>query len=479
MSDELRDFDAVALAALIANNDVSALEVLEATIERATELNPALNAITHTTYDKARASLDGLPCGPFRGVPMFIKDLWPGEAGEPHYRGVRGLQAADNRAPGDSHIVTEYRNAGFVLCGRTNTPEMGLGATTEPLSTGACHNPWNQDHGTGGSSGGAAAAVAAGILPAANASDGGGSIRIPAAMCGLVGLKPSRGRVSMGPYSDEWGQSVQHVVSRTMRDTAAILDATSGHYPGDGVLAPTPTRPYGELSDTSLPRLRIGLLNRPIRDGLTIDPEVAAATDAAATLLASLGHEVELSSPAALDDQELIRSFGPALAAGAAAGVDEVAATLGRPINDDDIEPWTRFIADRGREVRGPAVITAQKQIMTFRRRMASWWAEGFDLLLTPTCLRPAPKLGEMAPDNPDQLAVQTTTLHYSSLTQPFNFTGQPALSLPLAMSGSGLPIGAQFVAAYGREDQLVALGFELEQAAPWIDRRPPLFATR
>ncbi|HBM56652.1 MAG TPA: amidase, partial [Acidimicrobiaceae bacterium] len=228
-NDELAGEDAVGLADRIRRGDLSPVEAVQATIDRIERLDGDLNAVIHKQFEDALelAASPDLPDGPFRGVPMLLKDLWAEEAGRPHHAGIQALKDADHRSTIDSNMVTRYKEAGFVIVGRTNTPELGLVATTESLAYGPCRNPWNTGHGTGGSSGGAAAAVASGMLPAANASDGGGSIRIPAAMCGLVGLKPSRGRVSMGPVKEEWGLSVQHVVCHTMRDSAAILDATA------------------------------------------------------------------------------------------------------------------------------------------------------------------------------------------------------------------------------------------------------------
>ena len=279
----------------------------------------------------------------------------------------------------------------------------------------------------------------------------------------------------MGPHMDEWGNSVQHVVCHTVRDSAAILDATHGPRAGDGVIAPPPSTPYVESVRRDPGRLRIGFLDRAIRSNTEIDGEVADAVRSIAQHLDGLGHDVESSAPDVLLDESRITAWGPAFAAGTAASVAAVATEIGRDIQDGDVEPWTRFIAERAAQFPPASVIAAQRAMMTFRRDAAAWWAGGFDLLLTATCLRPAPILGEMAPDNDDLAAVQNTTLHYSQMTQPFNVTGQPAISLPLAMSSDGLPIGIQFVAAYGREDLLLTLAAQLEAETPWADRRSPL----
>jgi len=474
-SDDFADLDAVATADIIRRGEASCEEVFDAAVARLDRLNPSLNAVIHPTLDAARAALAHLPDGPFRGVPFLIKDLWACEAGQPHHQGVQALRAAGVTATETSHLVTRYRQAGFVSLGRTNTPELGAGATTEPLAYGPTRNPWDLNRGAGGSSGGSAAAVAAGIVPVANASDGGGSIRIPAAMCGLVGLKPSRGRMSMGPHQDEWGQSVQHVVCHTIRDSAAILDATAGPMPGDGVIAPAPAVSYRDVITQPLGPLRIGMLDTPIRSGTVIDPDVADTVRATAAHLEDLGHFVTGDAPAALREESRIMAWSPAFTAATAASLAAIEEQVGHPLSSDDVEPWTQFIASRAASFSPADVIAAQRSMMLFRRELADWWTQGFDLLLTATCLRPAPKLGEMAPDNADLASVQNTTLHYSQLTQPFNVSGQPALSLPLGQSRDGLPIGVQFVAAYGREDLLLQLGAQLEASLGWEGRRPAI----
>jgi amidase len=476
MTDDLARLDAVALAELVRTGQASPLELVDATIERVERLDPHVNAVIHRTFDKARRiAADELPDGPFRGVPFLLKDLWPAGAGDPHHQGVKALKKANHTAEHDSNITVAYRRAGFVLCGRTNTPELGLVATTEPLAQGPSRNPWDTSRSTGGSSGGAAAAVAAGMLPAANASDGGGSIRIPAAMCGLVGLKPSRGRISMGPGQDEWGNSVQHVVAHTVRDSAAILDATAYPFPGDGVIAPTDGQPYADQVGRPARALRVGVLDTSTRSDITLQPDIAAAVGEAAALIERLGHHVEVSHPAALEDEELLAEFIALWAAGAAASVDRVGGWIGRPLGPDDVEPATWAMAEAGRGVSGPDVLRMQAAQTSFRRDLASWWTDGFDLLLTATCMRTAPKLDELTSTEDDPMRGLISSIPYAANAAPFNVSGQPAVSLPLARSESGLPIGIQLVADYGREDLLFQIAGQLEVEVDWSAVRSPL----
>jgi amidase len=476
MTDDLARLDAVALAELVRTGRASPGELVDATIARIEQLDPEVNAVIHPLFEKARSlAADELPDGPFRGVPMLLKDLWPASEGDPWHQGVRGLKEAGYTADRDANLTTAYRRAGFVICGRTNTPELGLLATTEPLAHGPSRNPWDTSRGTGGSSGGAAAAVAAGMVPAANASDGGGSIRIPAAMCGLVGLKPSRGRVSMGPDQDEWGNSVQHVVCHTVRDSAAILDATASPFPGDGVIAPTSGQPYLHQVGRPTRQLRIGMLDTSANTGIDLPSDIADAVRDAGTRLERLGHHVDVSHPPVLDDESLVAEFAALWMVGAAAALDRVSVWLGRPVGREDVEPATWAMAEAGRGVTGPDVMRMLATQTTYRREMAAWWADGHDLLLTATSMRTAPRLGDLVATEDDPLRALTSSIPYAINTAPFNTTGQPAISLPLARSDDGLPIGIQLVAGYGREDILFQVAGQLEAEVAWAERRAPL----
>ncbi len=481
MSDPLALLDATAQADLVRRGEVSPLDLVDAAIARIERLDPELNAVIHTSFERARERARGpLPDGPFRGVPFLLKDLDVLAAGEPMHAGTRFLKEASWIAPHDSYLVERFAAAGLITVGKTNTPEFGLNITTEPEAYGASRNPWNPAHSTGGSSGGSAAAVAAGLVPLAHASDGGGSIRIPASECGLVGLKPSRGRISMGPeHGEYWGGLViSHVVSRSVRDTAVALDAVSGVMPGDPYTAPAPRRPFAAAPAVPPHGLRIGFV-RHVPNGLVdLHPDCIAAADAAAALLARLGHDVEAAHPAAMGEIEPTSThFTTLVCAWVAASLARWGDELQRPIVAGDVEPATWLFAEIGRGVTAEQYIRTLQELQCYTRRMAAWWDDGFDVLVTPTLGEPPPRLGELVPPADDPLAGLERALGVMPFTAMFNITGQPAISLPLHWNDAGLPIGVQLVAAYGREDLLLDLAAQLEQAQPWVDRRPPLHA--
>ena len=473
MIDE-RDYvvhDAVGLAALVRAGEVSAGELVEAAIRRIEAHNGDLNAVIHELYDKARAAAESpdLPDGPFRGVPMLLKDLWPASAGDPVHLGMTVLRDAGYVHPTDGNQVTCLRRAGFVFVGRTNTPELGLVATTEPLAYGPTRNPWNTERSAGGSSGGSAAAVASGMVPVAGGGDGGGSIRIPSALCGLVGLKPSRGRVSNGPMEDESGLSVVHVLARTVRDTAALLDVQAVPFPGDTVIAPRPERPFAQEIFGKPRRLRVGVRVDSPGDGrVEVDPECVAAAERAALLLEGLGHTVEATGPAALSDERLLANFAKTWGVSTAFALDQVGEMIGRELTPDDVEPATWYSAERGRKTPGTDVLKTQAATQLFGRAMAAWWDDGWDLLVTPATARPAPLIGELVstPDNVLQSFINS--LPYGTFTLPFNLSGQPAISIPMGHTADGLPVGAQLAAAYAREDLLLQVAAQIEATNPW-----------
>ncbi len=482
MPDEISLLDAVAQAELVRRGEVKPLELVEAAIARIEDLDPRLGAVIARQFERARAAAAApdLPDGPFRGVPLLLKDLGAHLDGDPVHCGMEALKRADWHASGETYFAAKLRRAGFVGLGRTNTPELGLLPTTEPRAHGSTCNPWKTTHSAGGSSGGSAAAVVSGMVAAAHASDGGGSIRIPANHCGLVGLKPTRGRNSFGPdLGERWaGFSVEGVVTRSVRDTAALLDVTSGAMPGDPYAAPPPARPFLEEVGAPPGRLRVGFLKSAPRDGET-HPDCVAAVEGAARRLESLGHAVEESSPEALQDAAAVGAFVTVITSCTARAIDAWGEKIGRTLGEHDVEPLTWALVQMGRGYGASQYVAAVEFTHAFSRRMASWWQGGFDLLLTPTCAAAPPPLGhfEPAPDNPLQGFLRAVP--FSVFTTHFNATGQPAVSLPLHQSGEGLPIGVQLVAATGREDLLLRVAAQLEEAHPWAERLPEVHASR
>ena len=399
--------DATEQARMIRDGEASPSELVDEAIERLERLNPQLNAVIHPLLDQAREiAAAQLPDGPFRGVPFLVKDLSCYMKGAPVHEGMRAVRDAGYVADHDMWLTQKLRQAGFVILGRTNTPELGILPTTEPVAYGPTHNPWELNHSPGGSSGGSAAAVAAGIVAAAHANDGGGSIRIPASHCGLVGLKPTRARVSLAPdFGDVLGGLViELAVTRSVRDAAAILDAVHGPAPGDPYGAPPPARPYLQEVGADPGRLRIGIMTQPVGGQFETHAECVAAAENAAKLLEELGHHVELSHPSALDDPQEIANFLVRWTAGVDWNIKYWSAKIGREIGPDDVEPCTWALAEQGRSSTAADLLRANEQAHASSRRIASWWSdEGFDLLLTPTCAEPPPRLGsfESPPDNP------------------------------------------------------------------------------
>ena len=469
--DDVLWMDATAQAALVRSGQISPAELAAAALSRIEAVDGAINAVIHRRFDTALAEIEkGLPDGPFHGVPFLIKDLFADSAGDPAHNGNRALRDAGWRAQKDSWLIARYRKAGFSFLGRTNTPELGLVPVTEPHAYGATRNPYDMARSPGGSSGGSAAAVAAGMVAVAHASDGGGSIRIPSSMCGLVGLKPSRGRSTLGPDRDESGLSVQHVVARSVRDTAALLDVGSGPARGDMVIAPPPARPYTDELSVRPRGLRIGMLAENPGGALHADCE--AAVRSAAQLLENLGHHVAEEYPSI--DPESGRRFIARWAVNTRLSVLGIGAMLGREVRPDDVEPLTWAMASVAEQMHAVDYAQAIAASAAFTRRLSRFW-EDHDLLLTPTLGEPPPLIGELEPPADDPFATQAHTASLVPFTTHFNVSGQPAISLPLHVNGSGLPIGIQLVAAYGREDLLIQIAAQLEEAAPWSDRRPAL----
>nr|WP_249420038.1 amidase family protein [Rhabdothermincola salaria] len=468
--------DAWGQADLVRRGEVTPSELVDAAIARIEAVDPALNAVIHRRFDAARAEAAGpLPDGPLRGVPFLVKDLDLHIAGEPLHCGTRFLADAGSTSATDDTLTERFRAAGLVILGRTNTPEFGTTITTEPVAAGPTRNPWNTEHSTGGSSGGSGAAVASMMVPAAHASDGGGSIRIPASECGLVGLKPTRGRTPLGPrYAEHWnGAVINGVVTRSVRDTALFLDVMSGPAPGDPFVTPPPARPYVQQVGADPGIVRIGLLDRPAQSDVVADPVVGETLRAVGGLLENLGHRVEASHPEAMGDPDFSRHFITIMAANLRADLDEWETTLGRTIGGDELEPANAMFAAIGGATSAADHLAATRWQHRWARRMAEWWDGGFDLLCCPVINGTPPPLGWLS--DPEKGLDRVTEL--MQYTAQFNVTGQPAISLPLAWTDDGLPIGIQLVAAFGREDLLVRVASELQGAQDWTLRLPPVHA--
>jgi amidase len=471
MADDALDLDATAQAERVARGELSAAELVEAAIRRFEARNPELGAFVHPALERAleRARDPALPQGPFRGVPFAMKDIGGHEAGLPYHAGMAFLKRAGWIEREDAYLTRRFRAAGLVSLGRTSTPELALLPTTEPEAYGPTRNPWDRGRSAGGSSGGAAAAVAGGIVAAAHASDGGGSIRGPASMCGLVGLKPTRGRCSFGPsLGERWsGFSNEFVLTRSVRDAAALLDAAAGPMPGDPYFAPQPAQPFAAESRDRRP-LRVGFRADAPR-GIEVDPEVAAAVRDSALLLESLGHRVEEAHPEALDDAGHVGLYVNVVAANVARALEAWSARIGSRIGAEDVEPLTWAIAERGRAFSAAEHLAHLEGVHAFGRQLARWWESGFDLLLTPTQAAPPPRLGWITSTREEPLRAFLRAAPYGVYTLPFNLSGQPAISLPAARTrAEGLPIGIQLVARFGAEALLLRVARELEAARPW-----------
>lgn len=463
------DTDALGLAELIRGGALSAPEVLEDFLTRAAAVNPQINAITDLLADEARAAIAaGLPDGPFTGVPFLYKQLVSSLAGQPTTAGSRLL--LDRPAAQDSEAVRRARAAGLVIAGRTTTSEFGLSPDTVTELYGTTRNPWDLTRTPGGSSGGAAAAVAAGLLPMAHATDGGGSIRIPAACCGLFGLKPTRARITAGPETGEGlaGLAVQGVVSRSVRDSAAWFDAMSGPMPGDPYAAPPLGGSCLAATRSGPPgRLRIAL-STTTPAGTPVAPEVAAATRDTAHLLAELGHHVFEAAPV-FDLEAMQQGFFAIFAANCAATIARITGSPTLPAAG--IEPLTRAIAEQGKALPVTTYINHQQALQREARRIARFFAD-YDIWLTPTlgCLPPQLPFFDIGTSDPQ--AWYARLQEFSPWAWLCNITGQPAMSVPLAHH-AGLPIGLHFAAPYGAELLLFRLAAQLEQARPWAERRP------
>lgn len=472
--EELLFLSALELAAMVRSGQISARELLSASLARIEALEPTINAFTHVAYESAFRVADEIHPGdprPFAGVPIAVKDNRP-VAGMPLTMGSDLF--GDYVAEQDSFLVRRLRDAGFVIVGKTNMPEMGILPTTEPRRFGPTRNPWQLERTPGGSSGGSAAAVAAGMVPLAHGNDGGGSIRIPASCCGLVGLKGARGRISLGPEVGQSFLTVDGVLTRTVADTAALLDVISGYEAGDANWAPPPPDRYATLASSEPKRLRIGLAFNVPLEGAKLDPLCESGARDAAALLESLGHEVEPVTPpwSGLDLLgDFTRTFGPQVSMQTLAG----GILRGREPTQADVEPLTWQMWARACSQDTIGYLAANSRLEAVARSVVASLAP-YDALLTPALARRPVLIGEIHGLGTDPWDFYRRSGAFTPYTAIVNVTGLPAISLPLYHADDGLPLGVQLIGPPAREELLLALAHQLEQAAPWIDRRPPTF---
>ena len=472
---EYARYDATGLAHLVRKGDVSPRELVDEAISRIERHNPTLNAVVYKAFDEARAAAsDALPDGPFKGVPFLIKDInvpvknWPMSNGSAYLKGY----VSDS----DCELTLRYRRSGVILLGKTNTPEFGIPGTTEGRFLGICRNPWNHEHSSGGSSGGAAAAVASAMVPMAHGSDGLGSIRIPAAQCGLVGLKPTQGRNPGGP--DDGGRAhgfiVDHVLTRSVRDSAAMLDATADPE-DDAPYAPLhKERPFVEELSRPAGRLRIAFTMEVPRETQP-HPEIARVFAQTVKLLGELGHTMIERPSLGIDWRTLYRAQSCVSGAMFAASVAQWAQILGRPPRDEDFEPLARASWHGSQRLTSEQIGWGFQTLRRMTRELLRQWRD-FDVLLSPTTLTPPPQIGHLDPVGVEPREFHRRQSFVFGYTPPANMTGQPSLSLPLGMSDVGLPIGMMFTARFGDEATLLRLGRQLEEAAPWDGRHARLW---
>ena len=475
MTDELALLDATAQAELVHTGQASAVELVTAAIERIETLNPMLNAVVTPVFDRAVEAARNGPAGPFAGVPYLLKDL------ACEMEGVRFTEGsvflADNVSSFDSELVVRLRRAGLVILGKTNTPEFGMAPACEPVLFGPTRNPWDLQRSTSGSSGGSAAAVASGMVPFAHGNDLGGSLRYPASACGLFALKPTRARNPLGPeYGDvAAGSAVEHALTRSVRDSAALLDATSGPDIGDPYWAPPRDRPYREEVGADPGRLRIAYTTRT-PDGDRGHPDCVAAAEHAARLCASLGHEVTETGWPGFTPQ-IGAAIGTMINAAAAWIMRYWIRRLGREPGDGDIEPLIRALWQAGEKITAAEWLLAVEEIQRFSRVVARFFT-GYDAFLTPTMSAPPLPVGTMVSTPADpwrSLEISSQTVRYACVIA--NLTGYPAMSVPLSWNDEGLPIGVHFLGRFGDEATLFRLAAQLEEAQPWAGRRPAVHA--
>ena len=472
MNHDTRWLDATDQAALVADAEATPLELVDEAISRIESLNPTLNAVIFELFDRARSEAAGeLPDGPFRGVPFLLKDFLAELEGAPFAEST--AFAGDFVSTRSQELVRRYRRAGFVICGKTNTPELGILPTTEPRRFGATKNPWDTTRTTGGSSGGSAAAVASGMVAAAHGNDGGGSIRIPASCCGLFGLKPTRGRVSLAPgFGDQMAGLVhEHVLTRSVRDSAAILDATHGAVPGDPYAAPAPRgASFLDATRSDPDALRLGILTAS-PTGSTVEPVCVEAVERTAALCERVGHRVEPMTIDANGDA-FVEHFVNLWAAGNAWALGWWERQLGRAAVPRDVEPLTWSLVELGRSLRADQLLASIESLQSISRAIAASM-EPFDAVLLPTLAEAPVPLGTFDAPEGDEILAMLRAATFTPFTPMFNVTGQPAASLPMHHDADGLPIGVQVAARFGDEETILSLAAQLERAEPWAHRHP------
>jgi len=471
LQDELALLDATSQSELVQRKQVTPLELVDAAIARIEELNPSFRAVVTPMFEIARDTARGpLPKGPFRGVPFLLKDLLASYAG---VRMASGSVALKDFVPDhDSELVVRLKRAGLVILGKTNTPEFGILPTTEPRLFGPSRNPWAPMRTPGGSSGGSAVAVATGMIPMAHGNDGGGSIRIPASCCGLFGMKPTRGRNPLGPdFGDIMsGLVAEHAITRSVRDSAALLDATAGPDVGDPYFAALPTRPFLQEVGADPGRLHIAFTTSA-PTGVPVHPDCVRAVEEAAKLCSELGHDVNEATPV-LDGTPLVKSFMALWSVGAAEEIEGIALMTGQRQTPDQYEELTWTLAEQGRAISGASYLLAVNTLQGITRQIARFFVD-YDVWLTPTLAEPPLPLGSFEPRTSNPRYGLERALAWVPFTPICNATGQPAMSVPLAWNAEGLPIGTHFVGRFGEESTLFRLAAQLEQARPWHSRRP------
>jgi amidase len=492
LSEQLNGMDAVSLSNLVRNREVRPTELVEMAIELIERLNPKINAVIYTTYDQALETsrsweaeimANRVENVPFCGVPFLLKDLIAESKGTPFSEGSNAIKGYVSKI--DSELVKRHKAGGLIIIGKTNACEFGLLPTTEPLRFGPTLNPWNLDLTPGGSSGGSAAAVASGILPMAHGNDGGGSIRVPASCCGLFGLKPTRGRNSVGPLLGglEGFLVHEHAVTRTVRDSAALLDLTSGAAIGDPYSAPSKERAYIDEIGKDPGRLKIGFLNQ-VPNGwhfeAALHADCVCAVEDAARLCESLGHIVEEVDSTLLSDSKVTIVLGNLFCAYAAHVLEYWTRELGKEITQEEVEPLTWEFVKRGRQLHSGKYLQAVEDMNRFSRKIAEWYHKGgYDLLLTPTMRIPPVKIGSFQSTPENSMRWLEPTFSSVVFTRVQNMTGQPAMSVPLFWNNDNIPIGVHFAAKFGEEATLFRLASQLEYARPWKGRKPIMHASR